>query len=810
MNFPDPDLVPGEYIITIDDPTSEICCQITTGTNVNNVVGGVCNGSIELTPTGGSEPYSYLWGNGAMTSTITDLCVGDYIVTITDQLGCSDTLNFTIIEPPTCEPDTTIYNGDPGVYPLPYDSIESPNGGIDLSACLDQYYEFPFTVLNTDTFNFQGFDVVLDTFELTGLTGLPEGLDYVCNPPDCSITYGEAGCLLIYGTPTTNNASGDYLLQISGSAVTSFGVFNLSFPDPNLIPGEYAITIEDPGSDICCMLEFDTTLINASCAGACDGSISITASNGSDPYSFIWNNGNTTSSLTDLCAGNYSLTVTDQLGCSETLVFTITDSPPLNVGVINQTDLTCPDDNNGSLTISVVGGTPAYSFDWESGQVDSVLTNLMVGDYIVTITDQNDCTVIDTFSIGAPPVLEAVLLNQSDPLCNGDTTGMLMISATGGTPAYSYVWNTGTSDTLLNNLEADTYLLTITDQNNCEVIASYTLSEPMPLSILPDMIENVQCDGTPGSILLDVTGGSPDYSYVWSNGSNDASIQGLATDTYLITVTDANNCVDSASYTITSNELAVEVSTIRPDCFGDTNGEITVSNVTGGSGVFLYGLENNPLQSSPIFNNLESGLYSIVIQDDSGCEVTEVITVPATPEFVASLGEDFTLSLGDSIQLDIVSNNPFSKIEWTPDESLSCIDCPDPFARPIITTNYSVMVTDTSGCLTSTTLVVFVDKSRNVFIPNIFSPNGDGFNDFFMINAGPEVEKVDILEIYSRWGEKLFSASNFPPNDFAISWDGKFKGKELPSAVYVYYAEISFIDGKKEVFEGDITLLRNP
>jgi gliding motility-associated-like protein len=222
----------------------------------------------------------------------------------------------------------------------------------------------------------------------------------------------------------------------------------------------------------------------------------------------------------------------------------------------------------------------------------------------------------------------------------------------------------------------------------------------------------------------------------------------------------------------------------------------------------LFSLNSSAFIPSTQYQNLAPGNYDLIIQDADGCETFIELIVPAASELTLELGADEEINLGDSLQLSIFSNLVIDTIIWEFDESINCTDCLDPIVTPIAETQYSVTVIDVNGCEISDQIVVFVDKTEKVFIPNAFSPNGDGANDYFMIYAGSDVRVIRNFRIFDRWGTNLFSRNNFNPNDSEFGWDGIFKGKVVASGVYIYVAEIEFEDGRVEIKSGDLTVMK--
>lgn len=253
--------------------------------------------------------------------------------------------------------------------------------------------------------------------------------------------------------------------------------------------------------------------------------------------------------------------------------------------------------------------------------------------------------------------------------------------------------------------------------------------------------------------------------------------------------------------------ITADLEIMNPFCPSDGNGSITVNNVQNGSGQYVFSIDGDPYQAIPVFEFLQTGNYSISILDHYGCENTlEAELIDPNPLMV-NLGEDQVISLGYEYIIPTQVNLPIDNIIWTPEAGLSCSDCLNPVASPGETTTYQVTVIDTKGCVTNSSITISVDNTRKVFIPNAFSPDGDGYNDYFTINAGLDVESIISFEVYNRWGAVVFSMKNFQPNDDNFGWDGYLKGKKMDSGVYVYNAEILFKDGLTERFTGDVTVV---
>jgi gliding motility-associated-like protein len=216
-------------------------------------------------------------------------------------------------------------------------------------------------------------------------------------------------------------------------------------------------------------------------------------------------------------------------------------------------------------------------------------------------------------------------------------------------------------------------------------------------------------------------------------------------------------------------------------------------------------------QSSPVFDGLTAGTYTIFIRDAIGCEIAVTVVVEEGPAFALNIGPDLELFLGDSAQLHAIILPPglVDSIIWIPADVLSCTDCFDPVVTPVSLLSFVVSATAYAGnCIAIDSLLVNVDDEYTLFVPNVFSPTDDNINDFVTVFSNDELAEVLEFEIFDRWGEKVFRRAGFPVNQLSIGWDGKFKGQFMNPAVFVYVAKVRFRNGMIRVVSGDITLLR--
>ena len=248
---------------------------------------------------------------------------------------------------------------------------------------------------------------------------------------------------------------------------------------------------------------------------------------------------------------------------------------------------------------------------------------------------------------------------------------------------------------------------------------------------------------------------------------------------------------------------------VDPNCSDSMDGMITAT-ASGGDPEFSFSIDEGPFVTSPNFFNLGAGVFDIDVVDIKGCEGTVQAELVGPPPLIVDAGPDQTVDLGFSTNIFAgLSPDPSGvNILWMPDTLISCIDCLNPTVTPPGQTTYTITVVNEDGCFDTDEITIFVNENRPVFIPNAFSPNGDGRNDFTSVFAGPAATIINSMQIFDRWGTLMWEGVNLPLNDFNTGWDGTFRGEDVNQGVFVYQASIGFIDGVDILFKGDITLLR--
>lgn len=339
---------------------------------------------------------------------------------------------------------------------------------------------------------------------------------------------------------------------------------------------------------------------------------------------------------------------------------------------------------------------------------------------------------------------------------------------------------------------------------------TFVLSTP-PLNI-STQTTNIVCEQNTGTIELTVTGGVQPLTYLWSNGQNSLIADNLAEGNYTVSITGATGCQVTTSASIITEQVDVStsISTQNVQCKDGENGAVQIDSSLGGYAPYRYALDNGDFGSSAQFSNLASGTYTLKTKDAFGCR-DEIQFTLREPLFKLELQapQDTSIQIGDVV-LGAVLQNTLTPVlyEWSPSIGLSCTDCQTPSIQVPETTTYTIKGTDIQGCSDSTEFTIKVDEAVRVFIPNAFSPNNDGENDILMVYSPGDVQEVKAFRVFSRWGELVFEQENFPPNFEGYGWDGRFRGAEMNTGVFVYFAEVLLIDGRTEILTGDVTLFR--
>lgn len=449
------------------------------------------------------------------------------------------------------------------------------------------------------------------------------------------------------------------------------------------------------------------------------------------------------------------------------------------------------------------------------------------GTYTEVLPTVNGCDSVVTLNLTVHPCTLSFAPESNPTNCNDGSDGSVNFAITVGTPPYYFTWQSADGflsgegqvtnndqNTIIQDLPAGLYTFDIIDSFDVEGSFQVAVEEPTPVQVALEASNydnyNISCvNETNGTINAMPSGGTPPYSFAWSNGASQQNLNGLGAGMYEVTVTDQNGCSSTMMTELVAPEALTAVAEATdPPCFGDAAGSITIEEPSGGVGPYLYALENEPYSASPIFAGLSIGEYAVHVQDANGCTWTEYMTINEPVELNVDLIGDQRIELGETANLYAQTTYPVDSFSWKGLDTLGCGGCPSQQVQPYNTTSYEVTVVDENGCTDTDMITVFVGKEREVYIPNAFSPNGDGQNDEFRIFTGSDVAQVKSFIVFNRWGEPMKELFGFDPNDPNNNWDGTYRGQLMNSGVYVYFAEVEFIDGEVVMFKGDVLLMR--
>jgi gliding motility-associated-like protein len=501
-----------------------------------------------------------------------------------------------------------------------------------------------------------------------------------------------------------------------------------------------------------------------------------------------------TEDVNGLTGGNYTVTVTDSLGCTSTQNFSILQHAAAMTVESTVHPVTCFGDSSGSVSVTISGGISPFSYVWSTGSTASFLHSLPEGFYSVTITGQDGCTTTSAFEIEAPDsALTAVASVTQLVSCYGDSTGALQVITQGGTPGYQFLWSTGSISSSISGLTAGTYTVTVTDANGCFENSSIQIDSPPALLQANGMITHEDCiNGITGSVQVGVTGGSPAYLYNWSNGSTGNQATGLTAGLYSVTVTDMSGCVREFNYVV---ENRSEVHLLTPGevsvCIGEMGqlyADSTLTNVQVQwfyNGTILNGATGFEL------NTPAAGLYHVVVSASCGTFASDTVRLIVRSVTNAAVSSGQIICPPETARL---YSSGGVEYKWLPVEGLDNPLIQDPVASPERTTVYSVEIRDSYGCRITLPVPVTIDCD-SLFIPNGFSPNSDGINDGYVVD-GIEHYPDNKLWVYNRWGALVYKTKGYLNKwDGVSNISGAGNGTKLDQGTYFFILDLG--DGSR-------------
>ncbi|MBI2968274.1 MAG: PKD domain-containing protein, partial [Bacteroidetes bacterium] len=730
----------GIYIVTITDSlgcdtiasvTVTEPPQLTATITVNAALCfGDYSGSAFATASGGTPPYDFLWSNGKWTidsleSTIENIQAGVYGVTVTDSLGCDTIGSDTVTEPTlltaTATAAAALCFGDSSAS-----AFASASGGTPP-------YDF---LWSNGEWTVDSLQSIIDTIT-AGIYSVTVTDSSGCDT-NASVVITEPPVLSFSVTQTNVSCNGGSDGTATATCAGGSGTYTYLWNDPppaqatqtvtGLTAGTWSITITDSlGCDTTAdvlitepaVLSIIFTQTNVSCTGGNDATATAQVTGGSGNYTCVWDTPppvQNSQTATGLTAGTWNVTVTDSLGCDTSAPVSITEPMPVTA-VTAETDVSCYGGSDGTALVTVTGGSGTYTYVWNDPppvQTDSVATGLSAGTWSVTITDSLGCDTIVTVTITAPPLLTATVSVIMNVSCYGGNTGEATANPSGGSGAYSYLWNDPPPVQIIQTatgLPAGTWFVTVTDSLGCDTIVSVIITEPPVLAFTVTQTD-VSCNGgSDGSATAAVTGGTGTYSFVWNDPPPvqvTATATGLSAGTWSVTITDSLGCDTVAGVIITEPAiLTITVTQTDVSCEGGNDGTAT-AQVTGGSGNYTYSWDDPPpIQISQTATGLTAGTWNVTVSDSLGCDTTASVTVTEPPVLTATATATATLCFGDSSASAFASasgGTPPYDFQWSSGQW--AVDSLQSTVGNLQEGTYYVTITDSLGCDTTASVVV--------------------------------------------------------------------------------------------------------
>jgi len=710
---------------------------------------------------------------------------------------------------------TNITGGVPFTTGAPYQiSWTGPNGFTSAAA----------TISNLAPGNY--------TLSVTESGGCPFIQSYtVLEPLDFTIATDNEKDVSCFGI-----ANGEISITVTGGTAPyrfSWTKDNVPFSNSedisNLSPGSYTVSVFDtnncgPKTRTFTITEptlLEVNLINQTnilCFGTSTGAINVGVLGGTPNYTFAWTGPNafrsTNQNLANVPVGTYNLVVIDNLGCTKPFSVTLTQAPELLVTYVTM-QISCYNANNGSISISIAGGTGPYQILWSNASTNATIQNLAPGAYRATVTDANNCSKNIMVTISQPPIF-TVNPVKTDVSCFGSTNGTINLNFVGGVAPVTVVWDdNATAGSVRTDLAPGVYNVLITDAQGCQISRSFTILEPQQLTVTGSTTDALACGAVnSGSISLVVIGGTAPYRYSWSNGSTTQNLTNIPPGNYSVTVTDARGCIQGRMFSVIRPQV-LNINVIT-DTFADCDAQLVKqrfeARISGGlppytlvwSSGTVSGANNQFMETS------QNGTVILRVTDSAGCtdQYSFNVDVPQfeSPEFDVE-SEQFTVygafSIQDPILFTSNSTGNYTSITWNfGDGAVSTEENPiHTYTRP-----GTYVVTQTIvypfGCTIVHKMTLEITKGYRLIPPTGFTPNGDGINDHFApLFSG--LENVE-LSIYDTWGAMIYSEKG----SSLKGWDGNLKNKPAENGNYYFKVTGTTFYGTTVTENGPFTLIK--
>ena len=798
------------------------------------------SGFIYAAISGGIPPYIISWtGPNSFSSasdSLIDLMAGDYFINIEDQNSCSYTNQITLTQPDTisisidqlsfstCSGDSAssliaMASGGAGSFTYLW---SGPNGYISDQPVIEDLGPGIYCAEVTDQngcTNTECYEITDPTSIVISLSSpIVNGVNILCygdssGVVNSSVSGGIPPYTYIWNGPNGTDPTGT---DPSGLIV---GVYTLVISDSLGCEASSSIVLTQSMPIVNTIVSSSYNGFGVSCYGINDGSISISSSNGLSPYTYSWSDemgsivGN--DSVNNLQAGFYYVETSDANACTSLDTIQLTSPDSILISLSSQeyypgVNISCNNGANGTIESIITGGIEDYSYSWigpdgfVSNESDPV--QLSAGWYTLSLSDQNACVAIDSIQLLEPDsaltveYTYSVQNSGSNISCFGGSDGSVSIHISGGIPNYQVYWlgpnGFSSNDTLIENLVAGIYFLSIVDSASCTYSEQIVLTQPLDSLSTNITLENNSCFGDNSAfILVEGNGGSPPYAIDWQGPdlftSSDFLIEDLSNGSYSYMLSDTNGCMLFDTLQI-SSEAEIEANETQQNstCVGASDGSISIEPSGGGSFyIYLWTGPDGFTSSQQNISGLDTGLYCVEIVSDLFCSASfcYTITDPEAIEIttfspvydngynISSFGNnDGSISI-----TSITGGTPIFTIEWNGPDGFSANSV---YINDLISGEYLLEITDENNCIALDT--IYLSQPESTILPTGFTPNRDGYNDLYVVPGINSLNPASI-KIYNRWGDLVFESANY-----ANDWDGIGKnGGNLPEGTYFVIVE---------------------
>lgn len=781
-----------------------------TTTNTNVLCHGDNTAEASAFVTNAASPYTYEWSTGESSfshqtsHSVEDLAAGTHYVSVTDANGCMVFASFIVEEPEaplaiqgeithlTCNQSN---DGEINIVTTggttPYSFLWS-NGDTNESISNLEAAAYNLTVQDANGCT------AIESFMVTEPDAL--SLELVTNNVNCS---GEAsgniqaivnGGIPPYSYNWSNSETEEEITNLPA------GTYSLTVSDANGCTIESSSEIQEPSNPLNVSASSEDVL----CHGEASGSINLTVEGGTPPYNYAWyDNDNTwlnhnSNLLENIVAGTYEIIVTDANACEFNLEVTINEPEAFNISA-DIVDVLCYGESTGSITITTSGATPPFNYIWSNGATTENIENIPAGAYTVTLTDQNGCIYEFNGNVEQPEEPLMSTIQTTSVGCYGESTGSIEVISEGGTSPYTYLWSDSSTESSIDNVPAGIYSVTVTDSHGCEHYTGGEVREPdAPLSLNSNLTDVSCYNGENGSITLNIEGGTLPYHISWDDNeylihNNLYELNQLVSGQYNIAILDANNCKLNDSFFINEPEdVSISISTEMVSCFGGNDG-YAIAEVVGGTSPYSYLWSNG--HNSEENTLLTAGHYTLTVTDAQDCQYQSETDINSWPEIEIeyTVYEMTCQDIDDaSIQVEVTGGTESFDYVWSNGAVTKDI-------QDLAEGSYTLTITDGNQCEEILEIYVAQSTQECLNIPNSFTPNGDSYNDTWVlrnIEAYPDA----LVQVFDQAGRIVFES-----NGAYQAWDGTFNGNPMPASVYYYIVDLK---NGEEVRTGSLTLLR--